>query len=541
MLLRETVAHNIDKGHDVFICFLDAQKAFDTVWINGLLYKLIEANIDPKLCRVFKDMYDNFRCTVKIGNDFSDWINIYQGVQQGAPLSMWAYQMYINELLIEIEKSKLGAKINNISICCPAYADDIALIALSNGKLQSLMDIAYDYSKKWRFTYNANKSEVMCYGKDKNQKEQTFWLGRNMVNVSNSCQHLGTTMSSSKKQSEKSVSDCIYRCKQAFYSLLGLGSRRVPAGVLLLSKLYWSICIPTLTYGCEVLTYTEQSKQSMEKVHWEICKVIQKLPKQTPNPCVLQQLKWMNVLGYIDMLKLTFLWNVLNMSEFCLYKRVAFNRLLSFMVADELQTEHFQSPIFECLRTAKRYGLFNYYIRNVFYGQKFSNNRFKTLVKEKIRSYERQQHEITLKMYKRPLYEDCVKPERILPWFVHASKYPEQNYKCIKMLRLIIDDEQVKSCQCEIVIVKNWHILFECPCLNEKRSVMWNELEKYIPIAMWSDLNKMSSIEKSKYIMSGFNSGYIKEFHETYKYMLLYVCDLFEEYNKLSMEIDTTV
>ena len=293
------------------------------------------------------------------------------------------------------------------------------------------------------------------------------------------------------------------------------------------------MCVPILSYGCEVLMYTEQSKQSLEKVHWEICKLIQKLPRQTPNPCVLQQLKWMNILGYIDMLKLTFLWNVLNMSDFSLYKRVAFNRFLSFMVANELKTEHFQSPILECLRTAKKYGLLSFYIGHVFYGQKMPTDRFKRIVKETIRLYERQQHEITLKMYKRPLYEECVLSECILPWFVHASKYPEQNYKSTKMMRLIINEDQIKLCQCEIVIASNCHVLFECPCLNETRSVRWNELEKYIPVAMLLDLNKMSSIEKTKYIMSGFKSGYINEFHETYRCLLLYVCELFDEYNKL--------
>ena len=36
----ETVNHMLERGSKVFSCFLDVRKAFDTVWIDGLLYKL---------------------------------------------------------------------------------------------------------------------------------------------------------------------------------------------------------------------------------------------------------------------------------------------------------------------------------------------------------------------------------------------------------------------------------------------------------------------------------------------------------------------
>ena len=38
--ILETTNHMLERGSKMFSCFLDIRKAFDTVWIDGLMYKL---------------------------------------------------------------------------------------------------------------------------------------------------------------------------------------------------------------------------------------------------------------------------------------------------------------------------------------------------------------------------------------------------------------------------------------------------------------------------------------------------------------------
>ena len=38
--ILEAINHMIERGSNVFTCFLDVRKAFDTVWIDGLLFEL---------------------------------------------------------------------------------------------------------------------------------------------------------------------------------------------------------------------------------------------------------------------------------------------------------------------------------------------------------------------------------------------------------------------------------------------------------------------------------------------------------------------
>ncbi len=45
LLVREGVSHNREGGNDVYVVLLDAKKAFDTVWIDGLFFLSV---VSPK-------------------------------------------------------------------------------------------------------------------------------------------------------------------------------------------------------------------------------------------------------------------------------------------------------------------------------------------------------------------------------------------------------------------------------------------------------------------------------------------------------------
>ena len=61
----ETINHVLERGSKVFSCFLDVRKAFDTVWIDGLLYKLFsELGIKGRMWLAIRDLYTNVKAQV---------------------------------------------------------------------------------------------------------------------------------------------------------------------------------------------------------------------------------------------------------------------------------------------------------------------------------------------------------------------------------------------------------------------------------------------------------------------------------------------
>ena len=61
----ETINHMLKRGSKVFSCFLDVHKAFDTVWIDGLLCKLfLELGIKGRMWLAIRDLYTNVKAQV---------------------------------------------------------------------------------------------------------------------------------------------------------------------------------------------------------------------------------------------------------------------------------------------------------------------------------------------------------------------------------------------------------------------------------------------------------------------------------------------
>jgi hypothetical protein len=77
--------------------FLDIEKAFDTTWYPGLLYKLSELWFLARLIKLTSSFLTNIRFKVSVEGELSSPRKIVAGVPQGSILAPVLYGLYIND------------------------------------------------------------------------------------------------------------------------------------------------------------------------------------------------------------------------------------------------------------------------------------------------------------------------------------------------------------------------------------------------------------------------------------------------------------
>ena len=83
---------------DVYLCFVDFRKAYDSVWRDALLLKLLRIGIKGKFFGVIENMYQGCESCIKTDEMLSKFFKCETGVRQGDVLSPNLFNIYLNDL-----------------------------------------------------------------------------------------------------------------------------------------------------------------------------------------------------------------------------------------------------------------------------------------------------------------------------------------------------------------------------------------------------------------------------------------------------------
>ena len=83
----------------------DLEKAFDSVWIDGFLYKLQNIGITRNLLSIIQAFLSNRLSFIKIGNYHSNTFPIHIGLPQGSVLSPTLFILFIKDFIVEYPHS----------------------------------------------------------------------------------------------------------------------------------------------------------------------------------------------------------------------------------------------------------------------------------------------------------------------------------------------------------------------------------------------------------------------------------------------------
>ena len=180
------------KKQDTYACFVDFKKAFDSVPRDLLWKKLLQTGINSKIHNAIKALYTNTSCTIKVNNCLSVPIPFERGVKQGCPLSPTLFNIFINDLIDNLNKDANGITFGMCQINALLYADDLVLIADRPDTLNNLLQALNQWCTKNNMAINPSKTKIIHFRHpNKHLCKFTFTCGATKIDYTDNYKYLG--------------------------------------------------------------------------------------------------------------------------------------------------------------------------------------------------------------------------------------------------------------------------------------------------------------------------------------------------------------
>ncbi len=162
--LTQKALESMNRGKKLCSIFFDIASAFDKVWHNGLICKLIKLKLPNHLVSWIFDFLMNRFFSVIVGDFTTEKLPIKAGVPQGAVLSPTLFSLFINDIPIKYKKNKFYSLL---------FADDLCALKTFkkcgnvNKEIQSYLNLIEKWLKKWRLMMAPHKCSFIIFSNDK--------------------------------------------------------------------------------------------------------------------------------------------------------------------------------------------------------------------------------------------------------------------------------------------------------------------------------------------------------------------------------------
>jgi ribonuclease HI len=172
-------------------CFLDCSLAYDRVWKERLIIKMMDAEIPMKMTGWIKSFLEDRKARVRFGSDRSGWRRMHQGLPQGSVLAPMLFLLYVNDL----------GQHTQPSVRYSGYADDLAVwshsenIATAVASVQQALNDIAQWTDENKIILNPNKSEAILFTTRRGETltEGSLTIKGQATKISRNARFLGVT------------------------------------------------------------------------------------------------------------------------------------------------------------------------------------------------------------------------------------------------------------------------------------------------------------------------------------------------------------
>lgn len=275
------IRSNRDVSKTTVMALLDIEKAFDNVWINGLIHKLYLFHFPLYLIKIIYNYLSNRAFQVSIGSILSNIYSIVAGVPQGSILGPILYNIFTSDLPPLGRGGQLAL-----------FADDTAIMFKGRvirplvNRLQAGLDSLATYFNNWKVRINAAKTQAIVLPHSKSERlvpppNLKLKLGGCSIEWSNEVTYLGLDFDS-KLIYRSHVQKLANRSTVMIRSLYPLINRRSKLNQKNRLAVFKQIFRPVIDYASPIWkSCAKTHRLRIQRIQNKILKMILKLPTHT--------------------------------------------------------------------------------------------------------------------------------------------------------------------------------------------------------------------------------------------------------------------
>lgn len=298
--ITEKASLNFNRHKSTGLVLLDIEKAFDSVWHDALVHKLIKLEFPSFLVKIIQSYLKNRQAFVEFQGAISEIFDIPAGVPQGSLLAPFLFNIFINDVKTP----------NNTELAI--YADDTALMCeaswknanLIKGRLEAGFLKIEKFFSSWKIKINSSKTEFIVFTKSpamKRKLEQTPpVINGSTLQWKNVAKYLGVNLDSGLNL-RAHIDSTISKANAVISSLFCILKRHSSASAKTKILIYKAYIRPILTYaGTIIINCPKTNFQRLQVMENKCLRMALNLPYGSKNSLLHEQAKIPTIKEFVD-------------------------------------------------------------------------------------------------------------------------------------------------------------------------------------------------------------------------------------------------
>jgi Reverse transcriptase (RNA-dependent DNA polymerase)/Endonuclease-reverse transcriptase len=302
--ITECAQINFNKNRSTGLALLDLEKAFDSVWHDGLIHKMIMSGYPLWLIKMIHSYLNNRKAYVSINDSSSSTFDIPAGVPQGSLLSPHLFNIFINDIPLD-EDVELAIFADDTALFCHSPWTNIKKII--NKLLRALNSIS-DFFAKWKIRINKSKTEFIIFSHSnrmiKKLVDNPITFEGPSFDWKTTVKYLGVTLDH-KLCFKAHIDAAIQKARGVSHKLFNLLKKNNSLPIMQKVAIYRSLIRPVMSYACPI--FTNCPKKHFDKLQVQQNKILRmatNAPKFTRNDDIHAKANIPTFRDFVD--KLTF-------------------------------------------------------------------------------------------------------------------------------------------------------------------------------------------------------------------------------------------